>query len=195
MIAVETVAQVTARAWGIAYGELVRKDRNVHLARPRQAAMWLAAEVTACSETEIGYRLGRRDRTTIRHGLKSIDKARDREPELKATLERLRAVLRDMEEAAEGLAGLPIDPLEEAARIVADDGASPELRALAMAVLAPPASPLHVGLMMAAGDVILAAHQAPDALAETVAGQLEPAFNALADAEAATTLANDGAKA
>lgn len=56
--------------------EIVGMSRNARLVEARQIACWLARRNTRLSYREIGEGMGFRDHTTVLHGVRVIDKAR-----------------------------------------------------------------------------------------------------------------------
>lgn len=61
---------LTASVWGVTPAELASGQTDKILVRARWMAMWLAAGLTQMSQTQIGRPLGRRDHSTIQHGLR-----------------------------------------------------------------------------------------------------------------------------
>jgi chromosomal replication initiator protein len=64
------------------------------VARPRQAAMWLAKKLTTRSLPDIGRRFGDRDHTTVLHAVRRIEELRLVDPQLARDLETLTRKLR-----------------------------------------------------------------------------------------------------
>lgn len=87
---VEEIGVATAAAFGVAYAELIGPARPGPLAQARQSAMWLAARLTRLNYREIGRALGGRDRTTVRHGCRTIEAAMLADADLAARLDDLR---------------------------------------------------------------------------------------------------------
>ena len=72
--------------------DLISERRNRAIARPRQAAMWLAKQLTTRSLPDIGRRFGGRDHTTVLHAVRRIEAAAARDdPQLAARPARLAA--------------------------------------------------------------------------------------------------------
>ena len=69
-----------------------RRTRSV--ARPRQAAMWLAKQLTTRSLPDIGKRFGGRDHTTVLHAVRRIEALRQDDTQLARDLEVLVRKLR-----------------------------------------------------------------------------------------------------
>ena len=64
------LASAVATKHGITLAELVSDRRSRHLARARQEAMWMLKRHTKLSYPQIGRILGKRDHTTILHGVR-----------------------------------------------------------------------------------------------------------------------------
>lgn len=68
-----------ARYYGVTPDDLRSKRRTARLARPRQVAMWLAAELTGYDNSRIGRAIGGRDTSTISYSVQRIDDMRARD--------------------------------------------------------------------------------------------------------------------
>ena len=66
------------------------RRRSKTLVHPRQIAMYLCRELTDASFPEIGRHFGGKDHTTIIHACKQINKAKEADSTLNATLESLK---------------------------------------------------------------------------------------------------------
>ena len=82
MTAVIHCLQAVERHCGVSMLELLGERRARAIARPRQVAMWLASKTTMASLPKIG-RIMRRDHTTILHGIRVIEKMRERDADLR----------------------------------------------------------------------------------------------------------------
>jgi chromosomal replication initiator protein len=67
---VETVSQF----YGVSLVALTSPRRSMVITRPRQVVYYLARKLTGLSLPQIGYRLGKRDHTTVMHGIEKITK-------------------------------------------------------------------------------------------------------------------------
>jgi chromosomal replication initiation ATPase DnaA len=72
-ITVRGVLRTTARYYGMALDELMSDRRTQPLVRRRQVAMYVAYRMTGRGAPFIAYYMGRRHRTTIRHGVRVIE--------------------------------------------------------------------------------------------------------------------------
>ncbi len=67
------IAEKTAEHFGITMNEMYSNNRSRNIAYPRQIVMYLCRKLTSLSLTEIGEKLGKRDHTTILHGVQKIE--------------------------------------------------------------------------------------------------------------------------
>ena len=74
--------------------DLISERRNRAIARPRQAAMWLAKQLTTRSLPDIGRRFGGRDHTTVLHAVRRIEALKADDAQLARDLETLSRKLR-----------------------------------------------------------------------------------------------------
>ncbi|HEY2659181.1 MAG TPA: chromosomal replication initiator protein DnaA [Caulobacteraceae bacterium] len=93
-ITVDDIQKATAEHYGMKQVDLISERRNRAIARPRQAAMWLAKALTTRSLPDIGRRFGGRDHTTVLHAVRRIEALRLEDPQLARDLEVLTRKLR-----------------------------------------------------------------------------------------------------
>jgi chromosomal replication initiator protein len=93
-ITVDDIQKATAEHFGMKQADLISERRNRSIARPRQAAMWLAKQLTTRSLPDIGRRFGGRDHTTVLHAVRRIEALRADDPQLTRDLEILTRKLR-----------------------------------------------------------------------------------------------------
>ena len=93
-VTVDEIQKVTSEHYGLKQADLISPGRARALARPRQAAMWLAKQLTTRSLPDIGRRFGGRDHTTVLHAVRRIDELRAADPQLARDLEVLTRKLR-----------------------------------------------------------------------------------------------------
>ena len=90
VITLEDVQDVVARRFQVKVSELKSKRRTKTVVHPRQIAMYLSRELTAASFPEIGRAFGGKDHTTIIHACRQIEKALEKDPSLRTTVESLK---------------------------------------------------------------------------------------------------------
>jgi len=93
-VTVDDIQKATADHFGLKQADLISERRNRAIARPRQAAMWLAKQLTTRSLPDIGRRFGGRDHTTVLHAVRRIDELRAGDAQLARDLETLTRKLR-----------------------------------------------------------------------------------------------------
>jgi len=93
-ITVDDIQKATAEHYGMKQSDLISERRNRAIARPRQAAMWLAKHLTTRSLPDIGRRFGNRDHTTVLHAVRRIEELKAADPVLTQDLETLTRKLR-----------------------------------------------------------------------------------------------------
>jgi chromosomal replication initiator protein len=71
-ITIEQIIQMTAKSFGVPEERFMKKDRKKHVALARQAAMYLAVELTNYSTVNIGLHFGGRDHATVIYAHKVI---------------------------------------------------------------------------------------------------------------------------
>ncbi len=71
---IDTIKDVTARAYGVTKADLESACRKRQFAQPRQYAMYLSRVLTECSYPQIGRHFGDRDHTTILFAYRKISR-------------------------------------------------------------------------------------------------------------------------
>ena len=93
-VTVDDIQKATAEYYGLKQADLISERRTRSVARPRQAAMWLAKQMTTRSLPDIGRRFGGRDHTTVLHAVRRIEELRAGDSQLARDLETLTRKLR-----------------------------------------------------------------------------------------------------
>jgi chromosomal replication initiator protein len=93
-ITIDDIQKATAEHYGLKQADLLSERRNRAIARPRQAAMWLAKSMTTRSLPDIGRRFGGRDHTTVLHAVRRIEALKAEDSALARDLEVLARKLR-----------------------------------------------------------------------------------------------------
>jgi len=93
-VTVDDIQKATAEHFSLKQADLISERRTRAVARPRQAAMWLAKQLTTRSLPDIGRRFGGRDHTTVLHAVRRIEELRAGDPQLARDLELLMRKLR-----------------------------------------------------------------------------------------------------
>ena len=93
-VTVDDIQKAAAEHFGLKQADLISACRTRAIARPRQAAMWLAKQLTTRSLPDIGRRFGGRDHTTVLHAVRRIEELRAADTQLARDLEILVRKLR-----------------------------------------------------------------------------------------------------
>ena len=93
-VTVDEIQKAASEHFGLKQADLISQTRTRAVARPRQAAMWLAKQLTTRSLPDIGRRFGGRDHTTVLHAVRRIEELRAADPQLARDLEILVRKLR-----------------------------------------------------------------------------------------------------
>ena len=93
-VTVDDIQKATSEYYGLKQSDLISERRTRSVARPRQAAMWLAKQLTTRSLPDIGRRFGGRDHTTVLHAVRRIEELRAGDAQLARDLETLSRKLR-----------------------------------------------------------------------------------------------------
>ena len=77
LVSVDNIQKTVAEYYKIRVADLLSPKRSRSIARPRQAAMALAKELTNHSLPEIGQFFGGRDHTTVLHACRKVVELRE----------------------------------------------------------------------------------------------------------------------
>jgi hypothetical protein len=78
----EMVIHAVAKRWKVSRRDLKSKRRGNDIVRPRQVCMLLCKMITGASLPKIGYSLGKRDHTTVLHGIRRMEWVRSQLDEI-----------------------------------------------------------------------------------------------------------------
>ena len=81
------IIEVVAEHFGVSPDDITSKKRNSEFVQPRQVVMYLCRQLTATSYVAIGKMLGKKDHTTIIHGVNKIEDEIQNNDELKNKIE------------------------------------------------------------------------------------------------------------
>ena len=84
------IISVVAEHFGVRAEDITSKKRNSEFVQPRQVVMYLCRELTDTSYTNIGKLIGKKDHTTIIHGVKKIGEEINYNEELRNKLDIIR---------------------------------------------------------------------------------------------------------
>ena len=92
-VTVEEIQRKVSDHYNIRLSDLIGPKRLRAYARPRQVAMYLCKTMTSRSLPDIGRRFGKRDHTTVMHGVKRIEELAATDSQIADDLELLRRAL------------------------------------------------------------------------------------------------------
>ena len=81
------IIEVVAEHFGVSAEDITSKKRNSEFVQPRQVVMYLCRQLTATSYVAIGKMLGKKDHTTIIHGVNKIEDEMQSNDELRNKIE------------------------------------------------------------------------------------------------------------
>ena len=73
VITIDTIIDVVANHYELSIDQLRSANRSSNVAYPRQIAMYLCKQLTSASLKEIASKLGKKDHSTIVHGIRKIE--------------------------------------------------------------------------------------------------------------------------
>ena len=85
-LSIEEIQNEVAKKYGVTVAQILSVEKTQSLVTPRQMAMYIARKITTKSLQEIANAFNKKHATII-HGVKTIEKRLDVEPDLKNTLE------------------------------------------------------------------------------------------------------------
>ncbi len=92
-VTVEEIQRRVADHYNVRLSDLIGPKRLRTIARPRQVAMYLSKQLTSRSLRDIGRRFGKRDHTTIMHGVKRIEELMATDSQLSDDIQMLKRLL------------------------------------------------------------------------------------------------------
>lgn len=93
-VTVDQIQKAVAEHYGLKQADMISERRARAVARPRQAAMWIAKQITTRSLPDIGRRFGGRDHTTVLHAVRRIEQLKAEDATLARDLDLLLRKLR-----------------------------------------------------------------------------------------------------
>ena len=84
------IIEVVAEHFGISPEDIASKKRTAELVQPRQIVMYFCRELTENSLQNIAKAIGKKDHTTVLHGIKTITKEMENNEELKNKVDIIR---------------------------------------------------------------------------------------------------------
>ena len=79
-----------AEHFGVSPTDIASKKRTAELVQPRQVVMYFCRELTSNSLQNIAKAIGKKDHTTVLHGIEKITEKMENDEELKNTVDIIR---------------------------------------------------------------------------------------------------------
>jgi chromosomal replication initiator protein len=89
-VTIDLIQTVVCKFFKISKNEMLSSRRSRYLVRPRQTAIYLSKILTSKSLPEIGREFSNRDHTTIIHSVKTIEKIKEKNPEMSENINKLK---------------------------------------------------------------------------------------------------------
>ncbi len=89
-VTVDLIQTIVCKFFKISKNEMLSSRRSRYLVRPRQTAIYLTKILTSKSLPEIGREFSNRDHTTIIHSVKTIEKIKEKDPEMVDNINKLK---------------------------------------------------------------------------------------------------------
>ena len=89
-VTIDLIQTVVCKFFKISKNEMLSSRRSRYLVRPRQTAIYLTKVLTSKSLPEIGREFSNRDHTTIIHSVKTIEKLKEKDPEMVDNINKLK---------------------------------------------------------------------------------------------------------
>ena len=89
-VTIDAIQTAVCKFFKISKNEMLSSRRSRYLVRPRQTAIYLTKILTSKSLPEIGREFSNRDHTTIIHSVKTIEKIKEKDPEMVDNINKLK---------------------------------------------------------------------------------------------------------
>ena len=89
-VTIDLIQTLVCKFFKISKNEMLSSRRSRYLVRPRQTAIYLTKNLTSKSLPEIGREFSNRDHTTIIHSVKTIEKIKEKDPEMLNNINKLK---------------------------------------------------------------------------------------------------------
>ncbi len=89
-VTIDLIQTLVCKFFKISKNEMLSSRRSRYLVRPRQTAIYLTKILTSKSLPEIGREFSNRDHTTIIHSVKTIEKIKEKDPEMVDNINKLK---------------------------------------------------------------------------------------------------------
>ena len=92
-VTIDLIQTLVCKFFKISKNEMLSSRRSRYLVRPRQTAIYLTKILTSKSLPEIGREFSNRDHTTIIHSVKTIEKLKEKNPDMNDNINKLKNII------------------------------------------------------------------------------------------------------
>ena len=92
-VTIDSIQTIVCKFFKISKNEMLSSRRSRYLVRPRQTAIYLTKILTTKSLPEIGREFSNRDHTTIIHSVKTIEKLKEKNPDMNDNINKLKNII------------------------------------------------------------------------------------------------------
>ena len=92
-VTIDRIQTIVCKFFKISKNEMLSSRRSRYLVRPRQTAIYLTKILTTKSLPEIGREFSNRDHTTIIHSVKTIEKLKEKNPDMNDNINKLKNII------------------------------------------------------------------------------------------------------
>ena len=92
-VTIDSIQTIVCKFFKISKNEMLSSRRSRYLVRPRQTAIYLTKILTPKSLPEIGREFSNRDHTTIIHSVKTIEKLKEKNPNMNDNINKLKNII------------------------------------------------------------------------------------------------------
>ena len=89
-VTIDLIQTIVCKYFKISKNEMLSSRRSRYLVRPRQTAIYLTKILTSKSLPEIGREFSNRDHTTIIHSVRTIEKLKEKDPDMLENINKLK---------------------------------------------------------------------------------------------------------
>ena len=93
IVTIDSIQTIVCKFFKISKNEMLSSRRSRYLVRPRQTAIYLTKILTTKSLPEIGREFSNRDHTTIIHSVKTIEKLKEKNPDMNDNINKLKNII------------------------------------------------------------------------------------------------------
>ena len=92
-VTIDSIQTIVCKFFKISKNEMLSSRRSRYLVRPRQTAIYLTKILNTKSLPEIGREFSNRDHTTIIHSVKTIEKLKEKNPDMNDNINKLKNII------------------------------------------------------------------------------------------------------